>query len=163
MFIRDEVGQVAIRGRLAIENYPRPEGVVNHNRRTWPRNLKVAALIMVVVRSITEEIPHGNTRTVQNTDRRLIVEALHGMDLSLVPFRLAHWIRVLRNGRTFGFTQALYSASFTSEVGIRSLGNQPYMADNHRWLMDLQAVVLNLLLGAGYNVTEGEPYVVIEE
>jgi hypothetical protein len=60
MFIRDGVGLVARHGCHAIENYPQPEGVVNHSRTTWPRNLKVAALIMVVVQSITEEIPPGH-------------------------------------------------------------------------------------------------------
>jgi hypothetical protein len=187
MFIRDEVGEVARRGRFAIENYPTPEGIVSHNRNTWRCHLSIAALVMVVCRTITETIPNGHSRYSQGRDRVLIAEALDEMELTLVPFKFAHWIRVLRSGLTFGFHPGLYMASFTAELmrrgpwrmddipmlphgrmdeNIPMIRRMDDIGDNDDprwWLMDLQEVVLNILLHAGYDVQQQEPYVVVED
>jgi hypothetical protein len=127
--------------------------------------LTIAALVMVMCRTITDTIPYGHTRWMQERDRVLIEEALHGMDLGLVPNNVAHWIGVLRDGGTLDLHQGLCMASFTAEVYLPRMELViHYVPDNgHRWLMDVQQVVLDILVHAGYNVREREPYVVVEE
>jgi hypothetical protein len=141
--------------RHVLDYFAAPHGQVYAHLPAFRHQLPVASVVKYICRHISHRLPPGLVRAEPCPARANIQQALHGMDLVMVPLPFSRMIGHLMADTTTLLPDELYEAAFAQELlppfEFRRDNMHPHWGHgNAPHFVDVN--VYRLLYGAGYNV-----------